>query len=307
MIRLVRRALTLGLLLALVGSCAAKDGTDATPTPSSDYTAFGSPQRVTITGYDGDAMEPFLSRDGEILFFNSSGGPTDKDLYHAARVDATTFAYQGELRGVNTPVVDGAPTMDASDRFYYVSTAAYDPPRAFDTLFGGNFDRATGRVTGITPLSGLAIQTTGRLNFDLEVSPDGNTLYFNDGVFGGNPFPDEADIAVAVRRGFAFERHPDSASLMANVNTPDLEYAPAISTDGLELFFTRVSLAQLEPVIMRSTRPDPASPFGAPERVSAITGFVEGATLSPDEMSLYYHRAENGGFALYRVTRSRRF
>jgi hypothetical protein len=304
-VTLTRRALAFGLFLPLVGSCAAKEGADPTPTPpSSDDAAFGSPQRVTIRGYDGDVMEPFLSRDGQLLFFNdNAGGATDKDLFYAARVDRTTFAFRGEVGGVNTSAVDGAPTLDASDRFYYVSTARYAPPNAYDTLFGGRFDRATGRVTGLGPLAGLAIRAPGRLNFDVEVSPDGNTLYFNDGVFSGNPFPDEADIAVAVKRDSVFERLPNSDALMANVNTSDLEYAPAISADGLELFFTRLNLDRLEAAIMRAPRPDVASPFAPPQRVSAMTGFVEGPSLSPDGRTLYYHRQENGTFVLYCVTR----
>ena len=33
----------------------------------------------------------------------------------------------------------------------------------------------------------------------MEVSADGQTLYFVDGVFSGKPIPDKADIAIAVR------------------------------------------------------------------------------------------------------------
>jgi hypothetical protein len=258
---------------------------------------------VTIAGYEGDAMEPFLSRDGRYLFFNDSGGETEKDLFYATTVDASTFAFQGELGGVNTPAVDGAPTMDASGRFFYVSTHTYAPPNAYDTLFGGVFDAASGRVTGIAPLAGLADPTPGHANFDIEVSPDGATLYVNDGVFGSGAVPEEADLAVAVANGQGFARHPDSAALLANVNTADLEYAPAISADGLELFFTRFSSSRREILTCRATRPDDASPFGVAQRVSAISGFAEGATLSPDERSLYYHAEESGAFVLYRVTR----
>ena len=33
--------------------------------------AFDTPRIVTIQGYGDDAMEPFLSRDGKLLFFNN--------------------------------------------------------------------------------------------------------------------------------------------------------------------------------------------------------------------------------------------
>jgi hypothetical protein len=34
-------------------------------------------------GYTGDAMEPFLSRDGELLFFNSLNDGRDTSLFLA--------------------------------------------------------------------------------------------------------------------------------------------------------------------------------------------------------------------------------
>ena len=36
---------------------------------------LGNPVRVTIRGYHGDAMEPFVSPDGKYLFFNSRNDP----------------------------------------------------------------------------------------------------------------------------------------------------------------------------------------------------------------------------------------
>jgi hypothetical protein len=42
-------------------------------------------------------------------------------------------------------------------------------------------------------------------------------------------------------RRVRFERLPDSSRIFANINTSALEYAAAISSDGLELFFTRMT------------------------------------------------------------------
>jgi hypothetical protein len=121
----------------------------------------------------------------------------------------------------------------------------------------------------------------------------------------GNSFPDTADIAIAVNSGGGFARTPDSAMIMANVNTANLEYAPAISADGLELFFTRLDLNSMGTGIYRAARTSTSAPFGTPQLVSAIAGFVEGPALSPDEKSLYYHKqnTSSGKFELYRVTR----
>jgi hypothetical protein len=58
-------------------------------------------------------MEPYLTRDGRYLLFNSSNAPgVDTDLHVARVVDELTFAYQGPIRGANSPVLDGVPTLD---------------------------------------------------------------------------------------------------------------------------------------------------------------------------------------------------
>ena len=46
-------------------ACYAQSGNNASVPSSPEFT---HPQRVAILGYDGDAMEPFLTRDGKYLF-----------------------------------------------------------------------------------------------------------------------------------------------------------------------------------------------------------------------------------------------
>ncbi len=299
------RVLVILLAVLFVGCSSGGGGSTASPMPppSTDYTAFGNPELVTIVGYDGDAMEPFVSRDGVYLFFNNNG--TNKDLFYSAFIDATSVQYQGAIASLNSAAVDGTPTMDTASRFYYVTTANYNPPTTYDTLYSGTWNGSS--VTGAAAVSGLAMTTAGFANFDIEVSPDGATLYIVDGDFsGGNAFPDSADIAIAIASGTGFMRDPNSSAYLANVNTTThLEYAPAISADGLELFFTRVDLSTSEVQIYRATRATSTAAFATPQLVSAITGFVEGPALSPDEKSLYYHREnpDTGRFEIYRVTR----
>lgn len=118
--------------------------------------------------------------------------------------------------------------------------------------------------------------------------------------------PDAANIAIAINSGSSFTRDPNSAIIMANVNTNNnLEYAPAISADGLELFFTRFDPDTSEAHIYRAVRSNTSSLFGVPQLVSAIEGQVEGPALSPDEKSLYYHRVntQTDMREIYRVTR----
>jgi len=290
--------LSLILLVFLTTSCSKSS---SPPPASNDYTAFNNPQLVTINSYTSDAMEPFISRDGQYLFFNSNtGGATDKDIYYATRVDDTTFQNQGPITAINSTAVDGTPTEDAAKNFYYVSLVSYNGTTNLNTLYSGTWNGST--VTGITPLSSLTLSPP-LLFFDIEVSPDGSTLYLSAGAFPG---PSAADIVIAVNSGGGFTLDSNSASIMANVNTTDkLEYAPAISANGLELFFTRFDPNTSQARIYRAVRSDTSSAFGIPQLVSAITGFVEGPAFSPDEKSLYYHRLNTGTnkYEIYRVTR----
>jgi len=93
---------------------------------------------------------------------------------------------------------------------------------------------------------------------------------------------------------------------MRAVNAGALQYAPSISADGRELFFTRLidaptgstpaNLSQRAP-----RRTQPVRRAGA--RVSGARGFVEAASLSPDGRVLYYHAFEGGHFVIDLLTR----
>ncbi len=303
--RLFLSAIVTGL--ALLAGCGG--GSDSATSPTT-YDAFGAPQLVTITGYIEDVAEPFFSRDEQYLFFNdnSIGG---KNLHFATYNELDDeFTYVGEVGpGINDgSSVQGVPTMDDGNIFYFVDTKFYAPfvaPLFFDTLFTGTWTGMA--VTGVSPVIDIAFPSPGFLNFDLEISPDGNTLYFVDGYFSGGPVPDAADIKVANFNpgNGLFERDSNADAIMANITTSDREYAPAISRDGLELFFTRLD-TNLDARIYRTTRANTADIFSPPQLVSAIPGFAEGATFSQDEKTIYYHwhNTATGKFELYRVVRS---
>lgn len=273
------------------------------PTPATDSPRsqlFTHPQRVAILGYDDHAMEPFLSRDGRFLLFNNQNDPSvDTNLHYAERIDDLTFQYKGELRGVNTPALEGVPTMDRRNNFYFVSPRSY--ATTFSTIYRGIF--SNGEVSGVTLVAGISRQQPGIVNFDVEVSRDGETLYFVDARFG-HGVPQTADIVIAERRGTGFQRARNSAEILKLVNTAALEYAPCISADGLTLLFTRSSAGlRGTPAIFASQRRLLTEPFSEPMRLGDLDGFVEAPTLSPDERSLYYHRREGTRFVIYRATK----
>jgi hypothetical protein len=265
------------------------------------YEVFRNPEPVTIRGYKGEAMEPFITRDGRYLFFNNLNDPAvNTNLYYAERVDDLTFVFKGEIGDLNTTALEGVATMDREGNLYFVSSRSY--AQTLSTIYRGRFARGT--ITGIELVEGISARVDGIVNFDVEVSADGNDLYFVDGLFLPGRGVQTADLVIAHRNRATFERAKDSNNIFKNVNTSALEYAAAISADGLELFFTRFDSAGfLTPAIFRAVRKNRNEPFGLPQVVAAAEGFVEAPTLSPDERSLYYHKRERSGFAIYRLTR----
>jgi hypothetical protein len=260
---------------------------------------FQNPQRVIIDGYKGDAMEPFLSRDGKFLFFNNLNEPNvNTNLQWAERIDDLHFKYRGEIQGVNTPALEGVPSMDRQGNFYFVSNRSYN--QTASTLYRAQF--ANGAVTGVELVPGVSLAKPGIVNFDAEISADGNTLYFVESEFSILGQPKSARILFARRNGNSFVRDEASASIMKTINTGALNYAPATTASEREIFFTRADA--LGPAIYMAKRANRSVPFGAPLRIAAITGFAEGPSLSPDELSLYYPVKENGHFVIYRVTRA---
>lgn len=270
--------------------------------PESAYVAFGPPRDVTIRGYLGDAMEPFVSRDGRWLLFNNRNDPgSNTDLHCAERVDDLTFAWRGPIAGANSPALDGVPSMDRQGWLYFISTRSYD--RTFSTLYRARF--AEGRVGPVELVPGISRATPGWVNFDAEISASGESLYLVESWFGRAGKPQRADIVLADRTGDGFAIGADSRRMFARVNASGLNYAACTTPDELELFFTRAAapLGSSPPRIWRAARRSIAEPFQDPQPVAAIEGFAEGPTVSPDGRALYYHAKLGDRFVIRHVSR----
>jgi hypothetical protein len=267
--------------------------------PARSLLSFTDLRKIEISGYSGHAMEPFLSPDGEILLFNNlNSAPENTNLHWSRRVDDFTFTYEGEIVGVNTEHLEGVATLDESGTLYFVSLRDYD--QTLGSIYKGSF--SDGVVTGLTQVSGFSKNIPGWLNFDVDVDRTGNHLYLADGRFDATGGPHEADLFIAVKSGSTFERM--TVDYLANVNTPEAEYAACISDDQLELFFTRLTLpitSSSMPQIYGTTRESVNESFGVPILIEAATGFVEAPTYTPDGNSLYFHKSENGKFVIYSI------
>ena len=270
---------------------------------------FGAPEKVNIVDYSEDTMEPFISRDGKYLFFNNLNDPhINTNLYYAERIDALNFKFKGEVKGVNSKALDAVPTMDEHNNFCFVSTREFSSTKI--TLFCGSFDN--GEVSNVHPIGDTLKEKEGLwLNMGPELSPDGNTLYYTESNLDPKTgIPKVLDIVFAVRKNSAFYRADSSDEIMKNINTDELEYAPSISNDGRELFFTRAGqlIVGNQSVgsdlrIYMAKRNNPGEPFGKPGLIGSIAGFVEGPTVTGDGKSLYYHKKEGSRFHIFRVTR----
>ncbi|MHB8235399.1 MAG: hypothetical protein ACYDHT_12170, partial [Solirubrobacteraceae bacterium] len=206
---------------------------------SATYTGFTDPQVVAVQGYVGSAMEPFITPDGRYLLFNTSNvEPSIPSLQFATRIDDETFTYQGPLLGeaVNEPgVLSGTPSLDRNNVLYFVSPRSY--AQTLSTIYTGQFSE--GSVTGVHLVAGVAGETPGLVDFDAAVSPDGETLFVSVGNFSGGSGPSSASIRMYDKVAGGFVADPNSAWLLKNVNAvATLDYAAAVSPDGLELFFT---------------------------------------------------------------------
>jgi hypothetical protein len=263
-----------------------------------------NPQLATIQGYSGPQEDPVISPDGKYLFFDihTDSGAT-ASLYYAQVIDYRTFKFIGEVKGVNFP---GAMTLrgnyDLSNNFYFVSTK-------FRTACGmiahGVFKNGT--ITNVAALKGLCAPPAppGQINvtFDVAITPDGNTLYYDEVTVDatGAHGPQSSKIAVAKKNpDGSFTKVANSAAIFQTVNAVGaLVYNAAPMPDGLTMYYT-ASLPDLGPVTFFATRALISQPFQAAQQThdtdisggGAQPGFgsSEIGGVSPDGKYIYFHR-----------------
>jgi hypothetical protein len=170
--------------------------------------------------------------------------------------------------------------------------------------------RATRNANGVWEpvlLEGL-YGGAGFVSVDPDISPNGTYLFYSLFTISGGPLPEEIELRGAVSDGSGGFDPLDDA-LLTDVNTELFDYAPTISSDGLEMYFTRADPSGPGIVgIFKTTRDSVDQPFAPVDTtVEAITGVVEAPSFNNDETALYYHRKESenvGVYEIYRVTRS---
>ena len=288
--------------------------------------AFKNPEPVKIEGLPHgfsstpiSTEEPFLSRDGRFLFFNSAQSENNKDLHYAERID-NRWLYRREMGpGVNSKKeVEGNPTMDRSNNFFYVDSGVEVMVRRarFSTADGALCDVRDFEAMPRREVKLFSQKVHG--NMGVEVGADGHLIFFSRATWDMNGLKIgrilASDILQIRRTGnqYTFDER-EARRVLRHINTDDLEYAASISSDGLELFFTRLALSDIKPGTVRSgiyrtSRKTLIDPFGESELIEAIgtNDFVEGPAISADEQELYYHKRVGDKFRLYKVSRQLR-
>jgi hypothetical protein len=292
--RLVPRSLT----SACVAAAIALSGSAQPVSAHEERVGPGAAQPVTIRGYVGDAMEPFVSPDGKYLFFNNSNQAPVTSLRYATRVNATTFDYAGELNGANDPpALSAVPTLDRDGNLYFISTRSY--AQTLSTVYTGTFQ--DGQVSGVHLVPGVVAPRPGLVDFDVDVSADGENLYVSVGTFGAGPSPSSAHLTVYSRQGPDFVANPEADQQLAIVNeTAALVYAPAVSDDGLDLFFTAADPGAA-PSIYEAVRGSTDESFADVQQVAGAVGFVEAPALGPHGHLLYFHRRVGNTYMIFVV------
>lgn len=277
---------------------------------SQNYPTFGNEIPVAINGLTFDAMEPFISLDWNTLFFNSLNSGGNTNLYYATKIDDTTFAYVGLVNGTYDPSpnhLDACAAIDSLNNFFWVSVRDY--PTVFENLHRGTY--SGGNVTNITRVYGdfniySFSYPYGWLIMDGAISYDGNYLYYNNAYFDfvtGGGIPYEARIGVAQRvNDSTFNKLSITDAIFFNVNdTNYLVYAPQVTKDGLELYYTRLLKNTFNTEICVSVRNSIADTFSVPMFIHSKLGFVpEAASPTTDKQKIYFHQKDGTGiFKIY--------
>jgi hypothetical protein len=211
----------------------------------------------------------------------------------------------GELSGVNeanNPQLNAVAGLDISNNFYWVSFR--DFPTERDNLFYGSFNNGNvinnGRIHGDFYNYGA-----GWLVMDHGISVDGQTFYYNNARFDGTNCTGPCETFIGIAKKTAndtFMKTIDSDIILQNINNSAyIYYAPYITQDNLELYYTRyldraITNSTIAEVCV-ATRTTDTDIFSEPKVLfsdTLINNIVEAPTLTTDKQLMYYHKKING-------------
>jgi hypothetical protein len=206
----------------------------------------------------------------------SNGDKAGCEIYSSAFLDGQFTAFS-IMAGVSTPnKYDAYPTITPDGHFLLWGAERGGAV----AIYVAEATMASFDVPTITPLQVIPNQLHSNEPYLLG---DGQSLYLSGGDTANG-----WDLRRAVGGPPAFG---GSSELVPGVNTDDLEFAPVVTDDELEIWFASDRLAPGGPLeIFTATRTAVTEPFEEPTRVDAVssTGIDWPLWISPDACDLYY-------------------
>ena len=193
---------------------------------------WSGPEVAPFSGAYSD-LEPFITPDGARLFFASrrplepGGAEKDWDLWVMEREGDGWGEPHNLGAPVNSPGGEYYPTLTSDGVLYFTATRS-------DSLGGEDIYRSRPVAGGWSEPENLgpAVNSPGP-EFNAMVAPDGSFLIFGSarkGDHGGG------DLYISFRDpGSAFQ---PAVNMGEPINSPALDYCPALSPDGRIFFFT---------------------------------------------------------------------
>jgi hypothetical protein len=135
---------------------------------------------------------------------------------------------------------------------------------------------------------------------DHGISIDGQFLYYNNARLDSSTCvgPCETELGIAQKvNDSVFNKIASSNTILQNINdTNFIYYAPCISSDNLELYYTRYARGTITTAtafeICVAVRNTPTATFSLPKVLfsETIGDLIEATTLTTDKKIIYYHR-----------------
>lgn len=304
-------------------SCSSSSSKDSTSPSSACLSQFGTntewsnETEVTIGNYSANAMEPKISADQVVLFWNDKPSSDDQmNIHYAVKDGGGVYQHVGTLPGtVNGSALDGVPAIDTLGNFYFVSLRNYGSNSR--TIFGGTVSvpgAGTLEIQSVAPADASAsAATAGTVDMDIDVSWDGTEMIVSRATFTGLPYPETSRLLLfnVSSRQLAIRSDTESATAAINVANCRV-YAGSFSHNKLELYFTVMPTGEITSGdnfrIGVATRASASDPFTNPKLIQGLSGsYIEGASPTHNDSSrtLFYHRFDSvaGRFKIYKSTR----
>jgi Tol biopolymer transport system component len=175
--------------------------------------------------------EPYLSPDGQRLFFSSTRGGSGEDAFDIFMTTRTTSGWSDPVRladTVNSESYDNYPAVAANGNLYFGSRRDGGERGTLDLYVARWADGAYQPAENL----GAPINTPST-EADPYIAPDESFLLFISTKAGGHG---SGDLYISRRTADGWS---EPENLGPTVNGDDFDYTPFVSADGATLYFSR--------------------------------------------------------------------